>query len=95
MNIVLLGPPGAGKGTQAVLLAKDKNVPHISTGEIMREAVAAESELGNKVKAYLDKGDLVPDPLVIDLVRERLTRYACAPGFLFKKSKTGNAHKNF
>jgi adenylate kinase len=82
MNIVLLGPPGAGKGTQAVLLAKHKHVPHISTGEIMREAVASGSELGSKVKGYLDKGDLVPDKLVIDLVRDRLSRDDCKIGFL-------------
>jgi adenylate kinase len=82
MNIVLLGPPGAGKGTQAVLLAKQKNIPHISTGEIMREAVASGSELGGKVKTYLDKGELVPDQLVIDLVRGRLSRDDCKVGFL-------------
>ena len=82
MNIVLLGPPGAGKGTQAVLLAKQKNIPHISTGEIMREAVASGSELGGKVKSILDKGELAPDQLVIDLVRDRLSRDDCKFGFL-------------
>jgi adenylate kinase len=82
MNIVLLGPPGAGKGTQAVLLAKQKNIPHISTGEIMREAVASGSALGDKVKTILDKGELAPDQLVIDLVRDRLSRDDCKIGFL-------------
>lgn len=82
MRIVLLGPPGAGKGTQAVLLSKELRIPHISTGEMLREAVASGSALGQKVKGILDSGELVPDAVVIDVVKERLGRADCAPGFL-------------
>ena len=82
MRIILLGPPGAGKGTQAVLLSKQKNIPHVSTGEIMRSAVANLTPLGEKIKAYLDKGALVPDELVIELMRERLAADDCRGGFL-------------
>jgi adenylate kinase len=81
-RIVLLGPPGAGKGTQAVLLSKSKKIPHISTGEIMREAVSKGTEIGLKVKSFLDKGDLVPDALVMELIKERLQRADCQSGFL-------------
>ena len=81
-RIILVGPPGAGKGTQAILVCKALKVPHISTGEIMREAVAAKSDLGKKVAGYLDKGELVPDDLVIDVARERLLREDCANGYL-------------
>lgn len=81
-RIVLLGPPGAGKGTQAVVVARDVKIPHISTGEILREAVASGSPLGLKVKGIMDAGGLVPDAVVIDVVRERLSRSDCATGFL-------------
>jgi adenylate kinase len=81
-RIVLLGPPGAGKGTQAVLLSKKQGIPHISTGEIMREAVSTGTAVGQKVKSYLDAGELVPDALVVELIKERLQRSDCAPGFL-------------
>lgn len=80
MRIVLLGPPGAGKGTQAILLSKHCSIPHISTGEIMRAAISSGSPLGKKLKGFLDKGELVPDALVIDLMRERLAD--CPAGFL-------------
>ncbi|MFM1848750.1 MAG: hypothetical protein RL417_2224 [Pseudomonadota bacterium] len=82
MRIVLLGPPGAGKGTQAVLLSKELQVPHISTGEMLREAVASGSPLGLRVKGILDSGELVPDSVVIDVVRDRLGRGDCGAGFL-------------
>jgi adenylate kinase len=82
MRIVLLGPPGAGKGTQAVLLSKELQVPHISTGEMLREAVASGSPLGLRVKGILDSGELVPDAVVIDVVRDRLGRADCGAGFL-------------
>jgi adenylate kinase len=82
MRVILLGPPGAGKGTQALLLARDAHIPHISTGEIMRSAVAAQTELGLRVKKFLDGGELVPDALVIDLIRDRLSKPDCAKGFL-------------
>lgn len=82
MRIVLLGPPGAGKGTQCLMLSKEKKIPHISTGEILREAVAGGTSLGQKVKALLDSGDLVPDATVIDLIRERIKKKDCDKGFL-------------
>ena len=68
MNIVLLGGPGAGKGTQAALLVEEFKVPHISTGDMLRAAVAAESPLGKKAKSFMDAGDLVPDDVIIGLV---------------------------
>lgn len=71
MNIVLLGAPGAGKGTQAAFLVEEFGIPHISTGDILRAAVKDQTELGLKAKGYMDAGDLVPDDLIIDLMRER------------------------
>lgn len=81
-NIVLLGPPGAGKGTQAVRLSERLGVPHISTGDILREAVAQGTELGRQAKGYMDAGELVPDELVIGIARERIARPDCAGGFV-------------
>ena len=72
MNIVLLGAPGAGKGTVAQELVEDFGFAHISTGDLLRAAVKSGSELGVKAKSYMDAGELVPDQLVIDLVKERL-----------------------
>lgn len=80
---VLLGPPGAGKGTQSVMIAEQYNIPHISTGDILRANVKAETPLGVKAKSYMDKGELVPDELVMDLIKERLLEPDCANGFLF------------
>ena len=71
MNIVLLGAPGAGKGTQAAFLVEEFGIPHISTGDILRAAVKDQTELGLKAKGYMDAGNLVPDDLIIDLMRER------------------------
>lgn len=82
MRIVLLGPPGAGKGTQALLLAKQAGIAHISTGDMMREAVAKRTPLGLKAKEFIDQGALVPDTLVIELIDERLSKPDCAKGFL-------------
>ena len=82
MRVILLGPPGAGKGTQAILLARDGKIPHVSTGEMMREAVASGSALGKKVKEFLDAGNLVPDDIVIAIIRDRLSRKDCEKGFL-------------
>ena len=72
MNIVLLGAPGAGKGTQAQRLVEDHGIAHISTGDLLRAAVKAKSNLGVAAKSYMDAGKLVPDKLVIDLTQERL-----------------------
>ncbi len=82
MNLVFLGPPGAGKGTQADLVGKARGVAHISTGDILREAVAAGSALGMKAKGFMNSGGLVPDDLVISLVAERLEREDCSEGFI-------------
>ena len=82
MNIVLLGAPGAGKGTQAQRLVADYGVAHISTGDLLRAAVKAQSELGVAAKKYMDAGELVPDQLVIDLVKERLTADDAQKGFI-------------
>jgi adenylate kinase len=82
MKIVLLGPPGAGKGTQAVILCQELSVPHISTGEILRQEQASGSSLGLKVKGFLDAGVLVPDETIIEVTEERLRKSDCAPGFL-------------
>lgn len=82
MRIVLLGPPGAGKGTQALLIAKKYGIPHISTGEMLREQVAQQSPLGMQVKAILDRGELVADELIMQIVQERIGRQDCARGFL-------------
>ncbi len=81
-NVVLLGAPGAGKGTQAKMLSEELGVPHISTGDILRGAVAAGTELGAQAKGYMDRGELVPDELVIAIARERLAEDDCAPGFV-------------
>ena len=82
MRILIVGPPGAGKGTQAAVLSKELGVPHISTGDLFREHVGDESELGRQVKEYLDSGGLVPDEVTNEMVRERLAEPDCADGFL-------------
>lgn len=73
-RLIFLGPPGAGKGTQAERLAQDLKIPHISTGEILRQAIAAQTPLGQKAKRYVDGGELVPDDLILDLIQERLSQ---------------------
>jgi adenylate kinase len=82
MNLMFLGPPGAGKGTVASRLAEDKGIPHISTGDIFRAAIRDETDLGKKVKAILDRGDLVPDELTVSLVRERLSQPDAEKGYI-------------
>jgi adenylate kinase len=82
LRTVLLGPPGAGKGTQAVGIAKKYNIPHISTGDIFRKNIKEGTELGVKAKEYMDKGDLVPDDLVIEIATTRLLEDDCENGFL-------------
>jgi adenylate kinase len=78
--VVLLGPPGAGKGTQALRLARSLNVPHISSGEIFREHLKNQTELGVAAKTYIDRGQLVPDDVTIGMIRERLSRPDCEQG---------------
>ena len=81
-RILFLGPPGGGKGTQAKMLTKALGVPHISSGEMLREAMASGSELGKKASAYVDAGDLVPDDLVVAMVKERLCRDDALCGYI-------------
>lgn len=81
-RLIFLGPPGAGKGTQAALLAHDCDVPHISTGDILRSAVAVGSELGQKADGYMSAGELVPDDLILDLIQERLGQDDVEKGWL-------------
>lgn len=82
MNIVLLGPPGAGKGTQANKIVKEYGIPHISTGDILRQAVANRTELGRKAEDFMNKGELVPDEVVIGIVADRIKEDDAREGFL-------------
>lgn len=82
MKLILLGAPGAGKGTQAELLAARLNIPTISTGNILREAIKNSTSTGLKAKAFMDKGQLVPDDVIIGIVEERLAREDCANGYI-------------
>ncbi len=82
MRIVLLGPPGAGKGTQGVLLGKNYGIPQISTGDMLRKAVAGETALGKQVKEIIRDGKLVPDDLIISIIEERISGDDCGKGFI-------------
>ncbi len=82
MNLILLGAPGAGKGTQAELLSEKLSIPAISTGNMLREAIANGTALGQKVKKLMDEGFLVPDEVVLDLVQERVAQPDCTRGFI-------------
>ncbi|HEY5716913.1 MAG TPA: nucleoside monophosphate kinase, partial [Motiliproteus sp.] len=83
MRIILLGAPGAGKGTQAQYLTEKFSIPQISTGDMLRAAVKAGTPLGQQAKAVMDAGQLVSDDIIIGLVKERITEADCANGFLF------------
>jgi len=82
LDVVILGPPGAGKGTQARLIAADAGIPHIATGEMLRDAIAAETPLGEEVRHVVSRGDLVGDELMIEVIRERLAQPDTADGFV-------------
>jgi adenylate kinase len=82
LNLILLGPPGAGKGTQADRLREDFALPHISTGDILRAQVAAGSELGSKAKEYMEAGELVPDEVIIGMITDRISKGDARDGFL-------------
>ncbi len=82
MRLILLGPPGAGKGTQAEFIVDQFQIPHISTGDIFRMNIKEGTELGLKAKAYMDRGELVPDSLVVEIVEDRLKASDCKAGFL-------------
>ena len=83
MNIIFLGPPGAGKGTQAQRVCAALNIPQISTGDILRRAIKEQTPTGLKAKSYMDAGQLVPDEVIIDIVRERLQQDDCKNGYIF------------
>ena len=83
MRLILLGAPGAGKGTQAAFIKDKLEIPVVSTGNLLRSAMAHGTELGKKVESYMDSGSLVPDELVIDLVKERIAQDDCAKGLIF------------
>ncbi|MCD6381521.1 MAG: adenylate kinase [Candidatus Aenigmarchaeota archaeon] len=82
MKLVLLGPPGSGKGTYSSRLAKELGIPHISTGDLLREEVSKGSELGKKAKEYMDKGELVPNEIVLEILKQRLQQPDCEKGFI-------------
>jgi adenylate kinase len=82
LNLILLGPPGAGKGTQAERLREDFGLPHISTGDMLRAEVSAGSELGNQAKRYMDAGDLVPDEVIVGMITKRVEEDDAREGFL-------------
>ena len=82
LNLILLGPPGAGKGTQAERLINDFGLPYYATGDILRAAVKEETELGRKAKEFMDRGDLVPDELICQVIMERIDSSEAADGFI-------------
>lgn len=82
MNIILLGPPGAGKGTQAKKISETFSLPHISTGDMLRENISNNTPLGLRAKSYMSRGELVPDELLITIIKDRLSRSDCSGGFL-------------
>lgn len=81
-KLIFLGPPGAGKGTQGKIIADKQEIPHISTGDILRKALADQTPLGLKAKTYMDQGDLVPDDLILDLISERLQEQDAQKGWI-------------
>ncbi|GET29959.1 adenylate kinase [Prolixibacter sp. SD074] len=83
LNLVLFGPPGAGKGTQAEFLGKNFNLVHISTGDLLRTEIAAKTHLGIEAKKNIDKGELVPDSVVVDMIKGKLNAHPTANGFIF------------
>src|SRR4030042_5891555 len=82
MNLILLGPPGAGKGTQARMIIERYHIPQISTGDILRKAVKDETDLGRRAKTFMDQGQLVSDEVVIGIIDQRLRASDCNPGFI-------------
>ena len=83
MRLILLGPPGAGKGTQAHKLIQKFQIPQISTGDILRQAVKDGTEMGKAAKAYMDRGDLVPDDVILGIVKDRIRAEDCQNGYIF------------
>ncbi|MEM8611945.1 MAG: adenylate kinase [Cyanobacteria bacterium P01_H01_bin.105] len=95
IRVIFLGPPGAGKGTQASVLSEGFDVPHISTGDILRSAVADKSELGQKAESYMNAGELVPDDLILDLIRERLGQEDADKGWILDGFPRNVSQANF
>tara|TARA_B100000941_G_scaffold286376_1_gene259829 strand:+ start:976 stop:1620 length:645 start_codon:yes stop_codon:yes gene_type:complete len=83
MKIILLGPPGAGKGTQAEVISKKLKIPHISTGDMLRESIRNNTPLGKKAKKIMDSGKLVSDEIILGIIKERVSKEDCKTGFLF------------
>ena len=81
MKLILLGPPGAGKGTQAELISKKLNIPHISTGDILRESIRNNTSLGEQAKKIMDQGNLVSDEIILGIIKERVSLRDCKDGF--------------
>ena len=94
-KLIFLGPPGAGKGTQSKMLADSLGVPHISTGDILRSAIAQQTPLGIKAKSYVDNGDLVPDELILDLIAERLNQNDTQKGWILDGFPRNAAQADF
>src|SRR5919112_2832706 len=82
LNLILVGPPGAGKGTQAERMTEDFDLPYISTGDMLREAVKSGTDLGKKAKSFMDKGELVPDEVIIGVILEKVESPDAADGFI-------------
>ncbi len=82
MRLILLGVPGAGKGTQAAIIAKEYDISAVSTGQIIRDTIAAKTPLGNEMKKYIDRGELVPDDIVVEMVKERIKKDDCVNGYI-------------
>lgn len=82
MRIVLIGPPGAGKGTQSTLMSEQFQIPHLSTGEILRAATAEQSPMGREAAQYMERGDLVPDAMIQEIVYQELSKAACQRGYI-------------
>lgn len=82
LNIIFIGAPGVGKGTQSALIKKDYSIAHIATGDMLRENISNGTELGKTAKSYMDKGELVPDSLVIDMLTDRIKKDDCKNGFM-------------
>ena len=94
-RLIFLGPPGAGKGTQAHILSDLYHIPHISTGDILRAAVQAETPLGVKARSYMDAGELVPDNLILDLIKERLSQSDTQKGWILDGFPRNVSQANF
>lgn len=95
IRVIFLGPPGAGKGTQAAVLSQNFGVPHISTGDILRSSVADQTVLGQKAESYMNAGELVPDDLILDLIRERLAQNDAAKGWILDGFPRNVSQANF